>query len=274
MSPAQRKPDLDLDEDLFDFAGIEREPDPVESEEDLEQIFASFRDVEQEEDLLAVPQAPSAPAHTAPTHAAPIHAAERAPGANPDAAPDRAARPATSAAPEASSTLARRTPAPEPAARAPEASGERVPAARSSRFTKGVVAVAAAVTLLNSVVAVVVLRGRSSDHDVRAVAPEAAPEAGAHEPAAHAASHTPSVIASGLPEPERVGTLPDHPALDEARRQISHGEYGAARRRVYGLLSIIDRLEDPRRGALEADCQFLIAQSLHLEALARMGGSE
>ena len=40
-----------------------------------------------------------------------------------------------------------------------------------------------------------------------------------------------------------------------------------------GLLAIIDLLEEPRRGALEGDCQFLIAQSLHLEALARMGES-
>lgn len=274
MSQAQGKPDLDLDEDLFDFAAVRREPDPVESEEDLEQIFASFRDDGQEEDLLAVPQAPSAPTSAAPTSTAPTLAAERAPGTTPDAVHDRAPRPAVNTAPE-SPTAARRTPASEPAARAPEATVEHIPAARSSRLSKGVVAVAAAVTLLNSVVAVVALRGRSSDHDVRAVAPEGAPEAVAHEPAAHAAStHAPSVAGSGLPEPERVGIVPDHPALDEARRQISHGEYGAARQRVYGLLSIIDRLEDPRRGALEADCQFLIAQSLHLEALARMGGAE
>lgn len=267
MSSPQGKPDLDLDEDLFDFAEVRREPDPPEDEEDLEQIFASFRDAEPEEELLAIPAAPASTPAPVPGHA---------PSAPPEPAPRAVARaepePA-SAAPAASPRRSTPEPGPSPAApSAREAVVEHTPLARPSRFSRSLVAVAAAVTLLNTVVAVVVLRGRSDDHDVRAVAPDTALGAEAHERDAHAAP--PNTSAARLPEPERVGTVADHPALDEARRQISHGEYGAARQRVYGLLAIIDRLEDPRRSALEADCQFLIAQSLHLEALARMGGSE
>ena len=57
MSQAQGQPDFDLDEDLFDFAGVQREQ--LASPEDLEEVFASFRDDAPEEELLAVPSAAS-----------------------------------------------------------------------------------------------------------------------------------------------------------------------------------------------------------------------
>ncbi|MSR63044.1 MAG: hypothetical protein EXS08_11430 [Planctomycetes bacterium] len=223
-----KKPaELDLDEDLFDFAGVAHEPE-VAGEENLEEIFASFRDTPPPEELLSVPVAAgSAPARSGEPSAA---------------------RPAQAQA---------------AAARAPN----ELMLAPRSRLTKGVVVVALAVTALNSVLAVVLLRGRAPSP-----APEhAAPDAG--ENAAHAAPPS-APVASVLPDPETRATLHSHPALDEARAEISRGEFAAARKRVYGLLSIIDRLDDPRRAELEADCQFLIAQALHLEALARMGGAE
>ena len=35
--------DFDLDEDLFDFGGVSPEPESVPSDENLDEIFASFR---------------------------------------------------------------------------------------------------------------------------------------------------------------------------------------------------------------------------------------
>jgi hypothetical protein len=243
----QAQAQFDPDEDLFDFAGVAREPEPAEAEENLEEIFASFRDAAPQEELLTLPVA-HAP------NAAPPPSAGRAPAASP---------PATSHAATSHAASARTGGAP-----ANTRAAELVPAARG-RLSKGVVAIALAVTALNSVLAVVMLRSHT-------VSPEraselAAPEA--HENAALAAPPGPPT-ARPLPDPEAHTGTQSHPALDAAREEITRGEYAAARKRVYGLLAIIDRLDDPRRAELEADCQFLIAQSLHLEALSRMGGSQ
>ncbi len=245
VSQPKGQPDFDLDEDLFDFAGVVREPEADGNEEDLDQIFASFRDAPPSEELLNVPSAPAA------VPPAPVPAA--------------ASAPATPARPAAPAPTAPRAPA---APSAPEPTHELAPVARGTRLSKGVVAIALAVTALNSVLALVVLRARPSG-DAGVVASE--PESDSAHGALAAAPHTPAMA---LPEPETIDASLSHPTLDEARAQISRGEYAAARQKVYALLAIIDRLEDPRRGALEADCQFLIAQSLHLEALARMGGGE
>jgi hypothetical protein len=149
----------------------------------------------------------------------------------------------------------------------PEPVRELAPRAPTPRFSKSLVAIALAVTVLNSALAVTLVRRPSPTHTTAApAAPAASPSA------AHAAA--PEDAPPSLPDPERVGELHAHPVLDEARAQISRGEYASARQKIYGLLAIIDRLEDPRRSALEADCQFLIAQSLHLEALQRMGDSQ
>lgn len=242
---------IDLDEDLFDFAEVARAAESIEPEEDLEEIFASFRDGSPAEELLAVPTAAAAP--TAAAHAQAASASTSAPGKAPE--PISPPRPAPAK--------------PAPAPRTSEPVHTLTPAARSPLLSKGVVAIALSVTVLNSVLAVVVLRGRPSAGDVR---PEGRhEELGRDERGALAAPpHAKSVP---LPDPEAIDPAHAHPALDQARAEISRGEYAGARQRVYVLLAIIDRLEDPRRGALEADCQFLIAQSLHLEALARMGGT-
>jgi hypothetical protein len=247
---------FDPDEDLFDFASVASEADRDEADEDLDQVLASLRDSPPDEELLLAPQAPVSPrASEAPPPVAPAQpTAPRAPAPAPEALAPPAA--------------AVRAAASEPVA---EKVAERVhavrPAPRSSLVSKGVVAIALSVTLLNSLLALVVLRGRAGSGDVRAVTTEAEHGGGAEE-------HAPRTPAEArLPDPEGMDATRAHPALDEARAQLSRGEYAAARQRLYGLLAIIDRLEDPRRSALEADCQFLVAQSLHLEALGRMEGS-
>ena len=255
MTQAGDQAPYDLDEDLFDFAGVAGEADGSEPVEDIEDVFASFRPGPPEEELLAVPAASAhEPALPAPAPA-PARATE-------SIAPSRPPAPALPAPP-----------------RSPDAVHEPARAARQSPLSKSVLAIALSVTVLNGLMAVTVLRGRPSTGDVRPPQREEAldhDEGGTLAAPPHAAKAAKSAQSAqtALPDPEAVDPVHAHPALDQARAEISRGEYSAARQRVYGLLAIVDRLEDPRRGALEADCQFLIAQSLHLEALARMGGAQ
>jgi len=246
--------DLDLDEDLFDFGGVGPEPDPSASEENLEEIFATFRAeaASKEPEAPEIVSAPPAPAAPAPrTPEAPAPRPSRSPTTAPTSAAQGAPAPASVAAPAAESVL--------------------VPAPRVTRYSKGLVAIALSVTVLNASLAVVLLRSNSDRHDVRAIEEGPNHAAGSAQPAP-----APRVVsqADPLPDPDSVTPTHGHPTLDEAREELARGDHAAARRRVYGLLAIVDRLEDPRKSELEAECQYLIAQSLHLEALARMGGQQ
>jgi len=244
QSPQQRP--FDLDEDLFDFAAVAAEPDATaEVEEDLEELLASFRDVPAE-DLLDVPVAAGPRIEAAPepeVRAAPV-----------PAPPPVSIEPAlAAAATRAASTV------PTPA----HAPSRRAAALAFLRSSKGVVAIAVSVTVLNASMAVVLLRGRGEHDEVRAVASHV--------------EEQPAPIAEPLhelPSPDATAALHDHPALTTAREELARGEYAAARQRVYALLAVIDRLEDPRREELEGECKFLVAQTLHLEALARLGRTE
>jgi len=252
----KKQGDFDLDEDLFDFGGVGPEPEPP-SEENLEEIFASFRaESAQAEAAEAAPvvaspaAAPAAPA----ARPAPLHEEPAAPAPRPARA---APAPTTSVEHAAPSTVAH----------AP--THELAPAPRLARHSKGLVVIALSVTVLNAGLAVVLLRGRGQPERTHS-----------DEPIAHAAPSEASVPSvrpahiDPLPDPEGVTPSHGHPTLDEAREELARGDHAAARRRVYGLLAIVDRLEDPRKSELEAECQYLIAQSLHLEALARMGAHE
>lgn len=247
----QEHPDFDLDEDLFDFAGVRAETEADEPDEDLEEIFASFRDPDLEKELDELARVPNTRATLEQESEAPT----------PEAPP---VVPPPPVAPAATWT---HVPATPPADQPPERPVAVAPA--PARLSRGVVAIAAAVTVLNSALAIVVLGRRD------AVGPFQAVTAGLEQESGTTDSRRPTPVhETELPDPDGLGVIHSHPVLDEARAQISRGEYASARQRVYGLLAIIDRLEDPRRSALEADCQYLIAQSLHLEALARMGASQ
>lgn len=266
--------DFDLDEDLFDFARVAREPELSTSDDDLDRVFASLHDSIVEEELLlgfaSAPTAPAAPAEAQPALHAPLEPpsnrdddrlpaslAPRAPSAPRREPARQASVPADETADDAAApAFAADSVLPEPPPLVPARP-------RAPTSTRTLVVVALAVTALNSAVAVTLLRGRADgaghaeDGAARAAAPE--PHAPPSEPA--------------LPD-LAPATATTHPALETARTEIARGDYAAARQRVYGLLAIIDRLEEPRRSTLEADCQYLVAQTLHLEALARMGGGE
>ena len=273
----------ELDEDLFDFPQVSADAEGTpEAEENLEELLASFRDNRPAEDLLAVPAAAGAPAlEPPPAEGRASEAAAEDEGVEPALAdirfeaeepapppPPPRPRKAARAAPSTVRVEAELPPAPIPSAALP--SGRMA----GPRLSRSVLAIVLSVTLLNSALAFVVLRGSVGHGDeVRAI-DHASSEEPAPESAARSTEPDTAEPGTALPDPEHTPKLHDHPALATAREEIARGEYGAARQRVYALLSIIDRLEDPRRGEIEAECQFLVAQSLHLEALARMGRGE
>jgi hypothetical protein len=279
VSPTPEPPDFDLDEDLFDFAEVAHEPEPSVGDEDLDRVFASLRDSIEEEELLLGFAAPSTPVAGAPSPLR-LVTTEAQPDAQHGAATERlpaslaprslAPQPEPVRPPPASPTVTASAAAVEPLLPVTEAHVEPpapLPASirkvRSPSFTRSLVGIALAVTVINSAVAVKLMRGRG---DTAHAEGERAQD---HVPDATAAATHPS---AALPDPGTLAATSSHPALDAARAEIARGEYATARQRVYGLLAIIDRLEEPRKSALEADCQYLVAQTLHLEALARMGG--
>ncbi|HEX6886448.1 MAG TPA: hypothetical protein VF530_23935 [Planctomycetota bacterium] len=233
-TPHSGEPPVDLDEDLFAFDQVAAAGPQAdpEGDEDLERIFAELRE-DTGEDLFGV---------TPPAAAAPL---------------------VPSVPPVATHTIEPSlAPLPAPPAQSPPAAPAAAPAARPARRApRGLVAICVAVTAMNAGVALVALRR-----------PEPTPSRLPPEVAVARAEPAPPAPEPFRPGPETLDPVHAHPTLDQARAELARGEYSAARRRVYGLLGLVDRLEEPRRGALEVDCQFLIAQALHLEALERLGG--
>jgi len=69
------------------------------------------------------------------------------------------------------------------------------------------------------------------------------------------------------------GALPEgYRTLEIAKERMQRGEHARARRMLYGLLSVIDRIDQPARGEVEAQAGFLIADSYRIEAEALGGG--
>ncbi len=63
------------------------------------------------------------------------------------------------------------------------------------------------------------------------------------------------------------GALPEgYRTLEIAKQRMERGEHARARRMLYGLLSVVDRIEQPARAEVEAQASFLIADSYRLEA--------
>jgi len=260
---------FDPDEDLFAF-GDKTLVTPFESEEteDLEEIFATFQaqEAETSAQAAAAPPPPKAEAShpaTPPARAleappAPAHAGARAPATRAE-------------------TLVR-----EPSPAAPRAiettsvpSGER--SRRKTILAGASLAILAAVVLVNGLVALITLR-TAADLHANLARHDTLAERGVGEP-----SHAPEAgrpwrgSAPEVREESEAGPLPlvppdpeQHPVFERARQEIEHGEYAAARRRLYALLAVIDRLEPSSREEIEARTHYFLARAFHLEAVARM----
>jgi hypothetical protein len=264
---------FDLDEDLFDFDEVARGSPAAGVDGDLEEIFDSFSAradsarTDSAADELLASSAPVADAVIAePVLAPPPMPAERH---ELRARQTRAPPPVAAPEPEPVPALSRFPAVPAARADAGLAPAPRA-AASGPRFSKGVVSIALAVTALNGLIALVMLRESTRTRgEVGAVGREVSAEL-KHAPESEPRPFEPP--AQRL-RPGEEFDVEAHPTLVEARAQIARGEYPAARQRIYSLLAIIDRLEDPRREAVESEAQFLLAQTLHFEALDRMGSS-
>ncbi len=148
-------------------------------------------------------------------------------------------------------------PGTHPVQGAPAAPGSRFPILKRLKDASPILL---AVTLMNTMLAVVVMN--------RPTTPTEAPVAELSAPYSVPTVMTereviqPSKIS--VPKPER------HPTFALAHEEIERGEYGLARRRIYGLLSIVDRLNTDERAVIEARAHYLLAEAQHLEALGRM----
>jgi len=90
-----------------------------------------------------------------------------------------------------------------------------------------------------------------------------------------AVEHVPEPVSATTAAPAHVSTaslpLEDAPpeaysTLFEAESSMERGEYRRARRTVFGLLAVIDRVPEEERSDVEAKAGFLVAESYRLEA--------
>ena len=297
--------DFDLDEDLFDFGNATSSVWDDQEEADLDAIFAGFEAEEQArkeaeanqdeelfdepgelpppEDFAGLRPADPSPAIPRPAEGArdatppiqpPSENQEKGAPAKGTGIPARARReaPAAPEAPPVPGVLG--VPAPAPGQVYYQAVPVAAPAAAppaGGGTTRGVRVAAwilIAVTSINALVALVALKStgdlRQSVADVGYRVTETATEMmHASLSASPSAEGTPSADPLSAPNPE------NHPTFELAREEIQRGEYAKARRRLYGLLAIVDRIDPLEREQVEARANYLIARATHLEAVEK-----
>lgn len=126
--------------------------------------------------------------------------------------------------------------------------------------------VIAAMVVVNLLLVGLSWRSQSSTNALIARLDEEAAEAPAGDDAPTAATTTTRTRADrDLPleiRPEGYETL------EEASRAMERGEYQLAREMLYGLLAVIDRVEDSARYDVEARASFMIGDTFRFEARA------
>lgn len=263
--------DLDLDEDLFDFQSATA-ADAAEDDEDLEQVFAQFEEDEAAR-LTAEALEPGPPASRADE----LPEGEQLAGLIPDPPPaiPRQAKPAgppVLGAPSAQELEAHRVtsaarPTPEPSVPTPSAAVPR-PAAPAAPITNGwktAVWLLIAVTSVNALVALVALRSTGElRRSVETVGSQV------NQTASELLRAAPGGSAAGLAgEPPGAPNAQSHPTFELALEDIQRGEFTRARRRLYALLAIVDRLDPEVREEIEARANFLLARALHMQSVQR-----
>ena len=286
MSEEPEAPGTDptLDEDLFDFDEASFD---VSSEDDydLDEIFAAFEAADGDEvwtadpapsDLAPEPVAASAPPEPATpeplpaTNVAPTEPAPEAP------APAQAPAPA-SVAPAA--PVAAKAPEPvaadqvAPAAAAPVASTPVTAATAAPRdgasvsLNRGILWILVALVSLNATVALVVVKSTGEmRHSFQSVGDDM--QGAARELVDGAARMRNDAIRDFVPVTSFDAE--NHGTFDAAQEEIENGEYARARRRLYSLLAIVDRLDPDVREEVEGRANYLLAHARHLEALEKL----
>ena len=267
--------EVDLDEDLFGFDRLDAGRAREESDDlDLDEIFAVIEESEGEDQELeeeddeppprAAPAAAAAPARRAPSaDAAADPGGHARGGAEPWSEPDEGAHDQDATHEDAANSAAR------PRSRA-QRGEEPEPRPRPS-FARTNALLLAALTALNGLVALVVLRTSGEVQSsvwegVRQVA-ETAEGIRSGTLARYdefQATHLP--LAALSPD--------DHPTFALVREDLEAGRWAGARQRLYSLLAVVDRMEPRVRDEVEARAIYGIAEATHLEALARGGPSQ
>lgn len=246
-------PPVETDEDLFNFdelLGAKKQKEALNDELDavLEAVDAAKGNVASE-----VPRAAAKPADQ--------------PAAPAGAANPSATTPVAAAAQPAPATAAK--PAPKPAATATvaanAAAGAPTPTVIHQRLSMSPLAAAllAGIVLVNVTLIVVAWTSVQSvkqlvldvTHDMVDTTSELRAESTRRNE--RTAFETEPVFGA-LPEGFRT--------LEVAKQRMERGEHERARRMLFGLLSVIDRIEQPARSEVEAQAGFLIADSYRIEA--------
>lgn len=253
MAKHTKHDEIDLDEDIFGFDQVAAGPDTHEDDEqDLEAIFAAFQ--AEEEAMAPAPPLAKPPAPTRPAledelgpavEEDTFYEVEESKPVVPPAALPTASEPRVHERPEL--------------VKAVVASGSVV--------TKSVLLILLSVTMLNGLVAVVVLQNafavRESVHEAKRDISSARDQIldDKWESALEMQRLRSPLVP---PDPET------HPTFERAAEQIGRGEYASARQGLYSLLSVVDRLEESQRRVVESRAHYLLAQANHLEAMGRL----
>ena len=259
MSPDDTKTSaaegVDLDEDLFNFDEISGGTSPVEDDDDadLDEIFATFQ--AGDEDEVIGRETPAL--------------ADSGGGAAP--APATSSAPAPVAASVAASVAA-------PVAGAPAAG---LPAGVPVQFMPGPTTVSVgmprsmlwlfvAVTSVNAVLAIVTMNiVGSMSNNVQSMSANVASSVDefANQAYNQLSDHDADLNPIAAPD------LVNHEAFTTALAEIEAGEFADARRRLYALLAVVDRMDPVVRAKIEARANYLIAHAFQREATQRLGAN-
>jgi hypothetical protein len=246
--------DIDLDEDLFDFPQVMLEPAVEEDEADLDEVFAT---IEEDNDDLDFEPPTSSPA-AEPTIAETVIPLDSADPGTPAATAEPVAAASVSAAP---------TTAPGGIAAAP-APGSNAPmmVMQGGGVSKSILWIFLAITSVNLLLAIIFFSSTSGMRDdVREMSDKIGAAAntlaeGTYEARTENLQLTTPIVS---PSPE------NHPAFSTALEEIGRGEFTSARRRLYALLSVVDRIDPADRAKVESRANYLIAHAWQLEVVTR-----
>lgn len=258
---AEAEREFDLDEDLFGFDAVMPSEDLSEDDIDLDEIFAAFQDVEADAQELSEEEKEADESSDAP-EATGAPAIAESPEAEASAeAPATAKEPASDALPIPEPGDAKTNPLSLP--QAPTV----VQAGMGRAFLVGLLAMVA----LNLAIAFYTFKSAGSMREELART-------------GRQMSDTATRIQDGVENQTKTVQetyLPivppdprNHPGLAAALADIEAGRFADARQRLYALIAVIDRMDPEEREEIEARATYLLARSVHAEALERRAAEE
>ncbi|MEW6073138.1 MAG: hypothetical protein AB1726_11190 [Planctomycetota bacterium] len=238
-------PDSDLDEDLFAFDEVGGSgAASAEDEANLDELFATFH-VDEAEEPGSAPQAEAEEPPPPPASGETSPPGREAPAAAAPAAP------------------------PGPAGRrAPVSAPPVAAAAVSGGVPRSMIAIFVALTSINALLAIVVLAvagSMSSGVHEMTTGVKSTVDEFANRAMTELGTHRESVTPVTPTDPA------NHEAFDAALAEIATGRHAEARRILYALLAVVDRMDPVAREKIEARANYMIAHAYQMEAHDRLG---